>query len=90
MLNKKLTKGQVGDTVTWLVATLIIIFILGIFIFISNGLAKANQISSSLKEFFSGSKDAAKADWFSVKTNLAFSKNSENKDKITEWIKNGK
>ena len=85
----KSKRSQVGDTLTWLIATLIIIFILGIFIYIANGLAKANQISGTFKELFSSNSDNDKVNWLNVKTNLAFDKNSDNKAEIEGWIKNG-
>lgn len=89
MLNKKLNKAQTGDTLTWLIATLVIIFILGIFIFISNGLAKANQLSSTIKGLFSSNSDQEHTNWLSTKTNLALKKNPDNKVNIEGWIKNG-
>jgi len=88
MLNKKSNRGQAGDTLTWFIATLVIIFILGIFIFISNGLAKTNQISGIIKGLFSSNSDQDKVNWLNVKTILAFKKNSDNKAKIEDWIKN--
>lgn len=88
MLNKKLIKGQIGDTLTWFIATLVIIFILGIFIFISNGLAKSNQVSGIIKGLFSSNSDKDKVNWLDIKTTLAFKRNSDNKVKIEDWIKN--
>ena len=42
MLNKK---AQVSETMTWIVATLIIVVVLIIFIFISSSFAKAKNLT---------------------------------------------
>jgi len=43
MLNKN-KKAQIGSTLTWLIATLIIVFILFVFVIISTGLGASKKI----------------------------------------------
>ncbi|MCX6750367.1 MAG: hypothetical protein NTZ83_02835 [Candidatus Pacearchaeota archaeon] len=78
MINKK---GQVGESVTWIIATIVLIAILLIFIYISVALSKAKSLEVSLKE---GSGDSA--DWINSKTQMAYSISASNKNKIQGWI----
>jgi len=90
MLDKKIAKSkrsQVGDTMTWVVATIVIIIILGVFLFASNILAEAKNISQRVKGVFSsGQGDYGEINWIKSKTSLAFEVNSQNKGKIEAWI----
>ncbi len=58
MLNKS---GQAGETMTWIVATLVIIFILFLAIFATNLLSKQNEFeyakSSGLSDIYSRNSD---------------------------------
>ena len=80
MLNKK--NAQISDTMTWIVATIIIVVILMIFIYASSILAKTKVVSYKGPE--------KEVDLLETKTSLAFSINDNNKNKIEEWIKNEK
>lgn len=82
-------KGQVAETVTWVVATVIIVVTLIIFIFISSQVSKSTswkEIKVEAQSFFldNGEKITKRLD---TKNNLALSINENHKDKINEWIK---
>jgi len=79
MLNYK--KGQVGESITWIVATLILIAILLVFIYLSITLSKTKSLNVSLK---ADSEDSV--NWINSKTEMAYSINANNKNKIEEWI----
>jgi len=78
MINKK---AQVGESITWIISTIVIIAILFIFIYLSVALAKTKSLEVKVKE---GSGDSA--DWITSKTQLAYSINPNNKNKIQAWI----
>ncbi len=50
-------KGQVGEGVTWIIATIIIIAILVFFIFVASSLGKARTISLDIKKSVSSNKE---------------------------------
>jgi len=79
-------KAQLGETMTWIVATLIIIVALIMFIYTSSILAKIKVINlPDLK--IDSEKDI---NWLETKTLFAHSQsNNQNKEKIDEWIKKG-
>ncbi len=77
----KTKKGQVAETITWVVATIIIIFLLITTIYISGLLGKGKDISKA--DIGLSSSDS---EWIEVKTNLAYLTNSENKVEIDLWI----
>ncbi|MGY4884679.1 MAG: hypothetical protein ACP5NZ_03840 [Nanobdellota archaeon] len=77
----KYKKAQVGETVTWIIATLILIVILIVFIFISSTLAKTKSLKVNLK-----ADSEEKYDWINSKTDIAYSVNSASKNKIQGWI----
>ena len=79
MLNSK--KAQVGETVTWIVATIVLIAILLIFIFASSTLAKFKSFKVNLKD--NSEEDVS---WIDSKTKMAYSLNNANKNKIIAWI----
>ena len=91
MLNNKLSrnkKGQVAESITWVVATLIIIVTLVVFIFISTTLSKGKVIqgiSSGVQKFFLND-DAGKISRLETKTKFAISINSQNEEVINGWI----
>lgn len=79
MLNNK--KAEIGETITWLVATVIIIVVLIIFVYASNVLGTFQTITVS-----SGEVSVTYNSNLQTKTNLAFDKNPANKEKINNWI----
>jgi hypothetical protein len=78
-------RGQVGETITWVVATIILIVILMIFIYASIALSKTKSFDSNTKVSAGDSED-----WINSKTEIAYSVNDKNEDKIGEWILEGK
>jgi hypothetical protein len=89
MLGRDINRGQVGSTTTWIVATLIIVFILLIFVAVSSIVAKAKDVESFGKDLFIDEESGEKIDWISRKTKFAFGIDSSNRDQINEWIENG-
>jgi len=79
MLNNK--KGQIGESITWVVATIILIVILIVFIYSSIALAKIKSIKPDVSV---DSEDSL--DWVNSKTQMAYSINNMNKNKIEKWI----
>ena len=77
MLNSK--KAQVAEAMTWVVATIIIIFILILFIYASSILGTFNYVSVEKLKY-------GESDLLNVKTELALGKNHLNEPKIKEWI----
>lgn len=78
MLNYNNKRGQVGESISWVVATIILIVILIVFIYLSVLLSKTKSISISIKD--------SSVDWITAKTQFAYSLNSVNKNKIDIWI----
>ena len=74
-------KAQVGETITWIIATIVLIVILMVFIFISSTLAKTKSLKVNIKI---DSQDSF--DWIGSKTEMAYSINSANKNRIDGWI----
>ncbi len=84
MLNKK---AQVGETMTWIIATVIVIVILIVFIFVSSSLASLKGIEKFTKSIFGGDDVLVlKMDWIKVKNSIAFGINSDNEEFIKNWI----
>ena len=80
MYNTK--KAQVSSGLVWIIATLIIIFIVVTFVYLSSVISKFKSITiktNSYKSF----------NLISVKTSLALLRDSNNKNKIENFI-NGK
>lgn len=73
-------KAQIGEAMAWIVATIVIIVILLIFIYVSSILAKAKNIS------FSGDSEKGKLDTIKTKNSLAYSLNDKNREKIELWL----
>jgi hypothetical protein len=78
MTNKR---GQVGETITWVVATIFLIAILLLFIYSAIAMAKAKSLKVDIK-LSSGSS----VDWVNSKTQMAYSISSANKNKIQMWV----
>lgn len=88
MLNRNKIQGnkqaQIGETMTWIVATLVIIVALILFIYTSSLLAKIKAIN--LPDLKIDSKE--NINWLEEKTLFAHSQaDNKNKEKIDEWIK---
>lgn len=86
ILNNK--HGQVAESVTWIVATIIIVVTLIVFIFISTTLSKGKileEVSEGIGGFFLND-DAGKISRLETKTKFAISINENNQEKIKEWI----
>jgi hypothetical protein len=75
-------KAQIGETLTWVIATLIIALILVLFVIASATLGKAKNLASSKKVEIGDSK----IDLIKTKTEIAYTLNSQNKNKIEGWI----
>ena len=82
MLNYK--KAQVAETMTWIVATVIIVLALSFFLFFTNVLAKAGAIKKAVNNFLGRDYDLSNR--IEVKTALAFSLNDSNRREIENWI----
>ncbi len=78
--------AQVGETVTWIVATIIIVVILVVFIFISSKIAVLKNLGSNINSLSLGA-DSETYNWVAMKTSFAYLINSENKNIIDKWIK---
>jgi hypothetical protein len=85
--DKSNKKAQVGETLTWAIATIIILVVLILFIYASIGLAKTKKIGSE-SIIFGESGSSEENNWIILKNSLAFSLNDKNKEIIEEWIKN--
>lgn len=72
-------KAAIGETMTWIVATLIILFVLTIFIYASGAMGMIKSVSS-------GEVEVEGMDLLETKTSIALSINSTNENKITTWI----
>jgi len=79
---KKNKKAQIGGTLSWFVATLIIIFVLLIGIYAASVLGKTKFLE------FDKELDDSGDSWIEIKNSKAFEKNSENKGIITDWLNN--
>lgn len=76
-LNKK---GQIGEALTWVIATIIIFIVLAIFIYAANamGFIRAYTVSSAVVSDIGSQVE--------VKTDLAFEINLDHQDTIKTWI----
>jgi hypothetical protein len=81
-------RGQVADTMTWIVATIIIVLVLILFVYASSILAKTKGIERFVKGLFS--EDDEEVDWIKVKTDLAYEIEDKNKALIEKWIEDEK
>ena len=80
---KKNRKGQIAETITWVIATIIIVFLISASIYAAILLGESKTVDKS-KAGISGSDSL---DWVSQKTGLALNINNKNSDKIISWVK---
>jgi len=80
MLNNN-KRAQVGESITWVVATIILIVVLIIFVYVASALAKVKEIKLTSSEDLDNS-----ANWIDSKNQIAYSINSNNKMWIEEWV----
>jgi hypothetical protein len=85
-LKRKNKKAQVGETLTWIVATLVIFGVLLIFIYASILMAKAKSMNSIKVKEHVDSLVNFDDDWIQLKSEMAFARNQENKKQIVDWI----
>ena len=78
MKNKK---AQVGESVTWIVATIILVVVLLIFIYASVVLSKVKVFRINIQEDLDNS-----VDWIDSKTEMAYSINDNGKNRIEGWV----
>ena len=78
-------KAQAGESLTWIIATLVIIAVLLAFIYISIGLGKSKAINPGRLSIKTES-SVKNTDWSGIKTLLAYTINSQNKNKIDAWV----
>ena len=83
MLNSR--KAQVGETMTWVVATVIIIVLLIVFIWISYSLAKSRGVIDFAQNVIDLDGEV-EVNWVHAKTDFAFGVDSTNRGKINDWI----
>jgi hypothetical protein len=79
-------RASIGETLTWVVATLVIVGIMAMFVLGSIGLSKVKEVSSLLVSDLS-SDFKEKSEILGMKTFLAFELNNANKEKIEAVIK---
>jgi hypothetical protein len=74
-------RGQIGESITWVVATLILIILLLVSIYITIALSKTKSLKLDIK-----SSSDISGNWINAKTDMAYLVNSNNKNKIDNWI----
>jgi len=74
-------KAQIGETTTWIIATIVLVIILIISIFTSVALSKIKSIKVNLK-----ANSEESVDWINSKTKIAYSINPANRNRINLWI----
>ncbi len=84
-IKKKNKKAQIGETITWIVSTLIIVFILIMFIYIASAMGKAKSVNPK-KIQIKISESNEEISWIEIKTLFAKIINNNNENKIDEWI----
>lgn len=80
MLNNS-KKGQVGESITWVIATIVVIVLLIIFIYASIVLSELKSLKINTKKT-----SVSLVDWIDSKTQMAYAISSGNKNKIQVWI----
>ena len=80
----KYKKAQISDTMTWIVATIVIIVSLSFFVFLANLLAQGGAIKDIVDTAFSAEFDLDKG--IKTKTDLGLKINPLNEEKINNWI----
>ncbi len=81
----KFKRAQISETMTWIVATIIIIVSLTFFVFLADVLAQEGAIKNFADKTTSGVSFELDKE-VKAKTNMAFELNSLNKEKINNWI----
>ncbi len=74
-----------GETLTWIVATIIIIVMLLIFVYASSKLATFKELTSG-KQFTLSKEYKKTTNWIGTKNAISFSINNKNKELIENWI----
>ncbi len=82
-LNKK---AQIAETLTWTVATIIIVVVLTLFFFASNILGGMKEVKQKLSEI-QGDIEGSSFNYIDVQTKMALEKNDLDRKKILNWIK---
>jgi hypothetical protein len=86
-IQRKNKKAQVGETMTWIVATLIIVAVLLTFIYASVALAKAKSVKpSKIKSLVSSPMNKVNMTWVEAKNEMAFTRENSNRGRIEDWI----
>lgn len=78
-------KAQISDTMVWVVATIVIVFLITASVFLTTLLGKTKVLDKT--EVYSTIGDSSA--WVSEKTDLALNRNDANKEKINLWISAG-
>jgi len=84
--SKRNKKGQVGETLTWIVATLIIISVLFIFIYASIAMAKVKSVGSGEIKSKAQETIGKEVDWIETKNEMAFARDSSDRVRIERWL----
>lgn len=84
-LLKKNNKAQIGESLTWIVATLVIVLVLVIFIYVASTMGKAKSISQE-KISLKTSSGVEETNWINMKTFFAKEIDNRNSEKIDSWI----
>lgn len=79
--NKKNKKAQVGEFLTWVIATIVLIVVLIIFIYASSILSATKYLKVNLSD-----DSGESVDWVTSKTQFAYTISSMNKNRIQGWI----
>ena len=77
-------RAAIGEAITWVVATIIVLVVMTIFIFASNIMAKGKNLGVG------GETEIEIGELIEIKTGLAFEQNELNKESIENWIKKEK
>jgi hypothetical protein len=86
-IQRKNKKAQVGETMTWIVATLVIVGVLLVFVYASIALAKAKSVKpSKINSLVSSQIDKVNMTWVEAKNEMAFTRENSNRGKIEGWI----
>ncbi len=86
MLMYKNKRAQTAETMTWVVATIIIIVLLIAFIYISSLIAGAKGIERFAKSIKINDKTVS-VDWVEEKSEIALDKNNQNENQVRNWVK---
>jgi len=88
MLNKK---AEIGETMTWVIATIIIIIVLLIFLYVSSsfGIIKSLTIKTSkIANSLLSDTELSAIEWINAKSEKALKINNNNENKINQWVEN--